>query len=199
MALSEIIIMQEKSVELYQWKNTGISYGFDDLRSYLSKNSIQVSSESDTNIFIKKLNMCAAIWSVLYPNDRDFDTTWLEIEYPVSGLCFSDAAENGFYSTYAEGLIVKFLYGSGVILPLNILAVTEKESGIWGVTLTRESIVTQDVSQDDWENLLADIEKKFSQGMYSSDLRFIRQAINWLRNGGPIKGGVCSKLTPEFA
>lgn len=61
--------------------------------------------------------------------------------------------------------------------------------------------MTQDVSQDDWANLLADIEKKFSQGMYSSDLRYIRQAINWLSNDGLIKGGVCSTLTlqnPQF-
>lgn len=196
--LSHENFMKESTANEYRWKNSGTeSDGFDDLKNYLSKNTMQVASAECTKSFIKELNMCAAIWGVMYEAEREFDTTWLELESPVSGLCLIDAAEDGAYSMYAEGLIVKSLFGSAVIIPMDALPFTEKVSGVWGMTLTRESIVL-DVTQDDWTNLLAIFEKRFSQGMHSSDLRFIRQAIDWLRNGGELKGGVCSKLKPEY-
>lgn len=144
--------------------------------------------------FLKDLQMCAAIWGVLYEAEREFDTTWGELQSPCVGLVLIDAAENGRHSHYAEGAIVRFLLAQPLILPMNALTVNEMEPGLFSMTLRRAALEIDATTWEDWGDLLERFEKQFKAGIHQSDLRFIRQAVDWLRRGGQIKGGVCSEL-----
>lgn len=183
----------------YIWRNLNASeYQMMDMAYHLSDNSIDIASNDFASSFIKDLHMCTAIWIVLYgEGGQQFTTIWGELQSPTPSLCLLDTADNGRYSHYAEGAIVKFLLAQSCLLPMDMLMVTEQSTGLWSMTMLPDAILKMD--WEDWSGLLARFEEMFKSDIHNSDLRFIRQAVAWLQRGGPIKGGVCSKLRPEYA
>ncbi|HDX8426142.1 TPA: hypothetical protein RQN23_000818 [Aeromonas veronii] len=182
----------------YIWRNMNASqYRMRDMAYYLSDNAAYIASNEFASSFIKDLHMCAAIWIVLYgEGGEQFTTIWGELQSPAPSICLLDAADDGHYSYHVEGAIVNFLLAQSCLLPMGMLMVTEQTTGLWSMTVLPDDIPQMD--WEDWSGLLARFEEMFKSGIHHSDLRFIRQAVAWLQRGGRIKGGVCSKLRPEY-
>lgn len=155
--------------------------------------------------FDKALKMCAAIWGVCYPADREFDMTWKQAE-DSDNFILADAADNGVYSFQVEGLLCKYVVNTCRGVPAAMLEQfpTIAEPGSTKTHLLPRSAWKPEIASDeDWEALrklfywaFFDHGKHKGGGFHAHDLLFADQAIDWLKSGKVCEAAVCSKL-PE--
>jgi hypothetical protein len=146
-----------------------------------------------------RLHMLAAIWGCCYPSlhepeERDFVTIWK----PTDGaqLQLSDAAENGAYSLFVEGLIVSHALATYRSVDPSLLHhVKEEDTYTW--TILRSDWKPEMATPELWEQLRSDLYAEYYQegrGSFAYDLKFADLAINWLKTGAQVEAGCCSGL-----